>query len=252
MEEGRKKAMPFKAVWKSDTQWESSQMVEGRLLKKEQESPQMLGMFEVLGRACFKRRPKEAWPRPSEHWTVSWEFWDSGKKRHGSTLKRKLFYLLLFHGLGESTFQGVVPWPGLAGTLVSTQARVPLLLLMRTGFLPISLQNYSDIQAQTVNTFIPWAILQAHANPFVASNRYLLSLSSWGQKSEFKELARSATSESHEEMMCPRPSPGLFSPVHDYFQGPWPFPYICVSVHISLFYKDINNFRPGANLMTFP
>lgn len=35
--------------------------------EKEQESPQMLGTLEVLGRAGFKRRPKEAWPRPSEH-----------------------------------------------------------------------------------------------------------------------------------------------------------------------------------------
>lgn len=51
---GKKKAMPFKAVWKSDTQWESSQMVGGRLLKKEQESPQMLGMLKVLGKHALK------------------------------------------------------------------------------------------------------------------------------------------------------------------------------------------------------
>lgn len=77
--------------------------------EKEQESPQMLGTLKVLGRACFKRRPKEEGTRPGEHCSVSWEFWNSGKERHGCALKRKLFHLLLYHGLGESTFQGVVP-----------------------------------------------------------------------------------------------------------------------------------------------
>lgn len=67
--------MLFKAVWKSDTQWKSSQMVGREAFEKEQESPQML---KVLGRACFKRRPKEAGPRPGEHCSVSWEFWNSG------------------------------------------------------------------------------------------------------------------------------------------------------------------------------
>lgn len=192
----------------------------------------MLGTLKVLGRACFKRRPKEEGTRPGEHCSVSWEFWNSGKERHGWAFKRKLFHLLLYHGLGESTFQGVVPWPGLAGTLCLYPGQKACSPLTRTSFLPRSLQNYSDIQAHTVNTFIPWAILQPHANPFVANNRYLLSLSSWGQKSEFKKLARSVASESHEEMMCPRPSPGLFSPVHDYFPGSVTFSlHLCLCSH---------------------